>query len=227
VEGVPSVPEIDFFNPDAETIIALAPDLIIANGHNATGAGSDPFRLLRENGFAVVYIPMSRSLDDICTDIRFIAHLLDAPERGEEVVAAFKQEVSDIAAINGGRTVRPRVYFEISPAPSVYSFGGATFLDEMLSIAGGENIFSAQKGILSPSLEAIVDRNPAVIITNITPPDFAINEIKKRDGFETVAAVKNSRVYYVDTDSSSRPSHNIVKALRQMAEAIAAVNEGT
>jgi iron complex transport system substrate-binding protein len=228
VEG--GLPHIDFFNPDAEAIIALAPDLIIANGSNATGAGSDPFRLLRENGIAgngiaVVYIPMSRSIEDICGDIVFIAALLNVPERGAALAAAFKQEVADIAtaataAANSGNAARPRVYFEISPAPSVFSFGSDTFLDEMISAAGGENIFSAQKGILAPSLEAIVDRNPAVIITNITPPDFAVNEIKKRDGFETVAAVKNSRVYYVDTNSSSRPTHNIVKALRQMAAAI-------
>jgi iron complex transport system substrate-binding protein len=174
-----SLPHIDFFNPDAEVIIALAPDVIIANGHNATGVGSDPFRLLRENGITVVYIPMSASIDDICADITFIAALLSVPQRGAEVVAAFKQEVSEIEAAanaavqkNGGK--RQSVYFEISPAPSVFSFGSDTFLGEMITIAGGENIFAAQKGILSPSAEAILDRNPDVIITNRLPAASAI-----------------------------------------------------
>ncbi|WP_238580205.1 ABC transporter substrate-binding protein, partial [Treponema endosymbiont of Eucomonympha sp.] len=47
------LPQIDFFYPDGEALISLRPDLIIVNGHNRTGAGGDPFALLREAGIAV------------------------------------------------------------------------------------------------------------------------------------------------------------------------------
>ena len=48
VEGVSTeIPQIDFRNPDAETIIALEPDLIIASGHNKVG-DEDPFQLVKE-----------------------------------------------------------------------------------------------------------------------------------------------------------------------------------
>ena len=60
IEGIPAgLPLLDFFYPDAEVIINLEPDLIIASGHNATGSGEDPFRMLREIGIPVVYISMS------------------------------------------------------------------------------------------------------------------------------------------------------------------------
>ena len=60
VSGIPGgLPLLDFFYPDAELIINLEPDIIIASGHNPTGTGDDPFRLLREAGIAVVYISLA------------------------------------------------------------------------------------------------------------------------------------------------------------------------
>lgn len=49
--------KIDFSNPDAEAIIGLNPDIIIASGHNKTGSSEDPFKLVKEAGIPVVYIP--------------------------------------------------------------------------------------------------------------------------------------------------------------------------
>ncbi|MDU7904950.1 MAG: DNA repair protein RadA, partial [Peptostreptococcaceae bacterium] len=48
----------------------------------------------------------------------------------------------------------------------------------------------------------------------------AVKDIKGREGWKNVNAVKNGQVYLIDTNSSSRPSQNVVKALKQMAEYI-------
>ena len=66
VEGIPSnIEKIDFLNPDAEAIIGLEPDLIIASGHNKSGSSDDPFKLVKEAGISVVYIPSSESIQGI------------------------------------------------------------------------------------------------------------------------------------------------------------------
>jgi len=97
VTGIPEgLPLLDFFYPDAEVIIKLEPDIIIANGHNPTGSGEDPFRLLREMGIPVVYIPMSKSVDDIYKDIAFIAGLLQAQTKGEEVIDSMKAQIAEL-----------------------------------------------------------------------------------------------------------------------------------
>ena len=73
VEGVNTeIPQIDFRNPDAETIIGLEPDIVIASGHNKVGE-NDPFQLIKEAGIPVVYIPSSYSIDGIYGDIEFMA----------------------------------------------------------------------------------------------------------------------------------------------------------
>jgi iron complex transport system substrate-binding protein len=95
----------------------------------------------------------------------------------------------------------------------------------MIEIIGGENIFADERGVLFPSAEAIISKNPDVIFTNVNYGDSpaaenSVEEIKRRPGFEHIEAVKNNRVYQIDTDSSSRPSPRILLALNQMALAV-------
>ncbi len=90
----------------------------------------------------------------------------------------------------------------------------------MIELVGGENIFKDQNGWISPSAESVIEKNPDVIITNVNYVPDAVKEIKNREGWENIAAVKNGQVYLVDANASSRPSQNVVKALQQMAEYI-------
>jgi iron complex transport system substrate-binding protein len=214
------LPLIDFFFPDAEVIIGLNPDLIISNGHNNVGAGEDPFKLIREAGIPVVYIPLSSDIEGICGDIEFIADMLNAPDRGRELVRSLKSQVDEIAAIGNTITDKKTVYFEISPAPELVTVGHSTYLHEMMTVIGMVNIFADQRGVIFPGVEAILERNPDVIITNIQEKYDPAGEIKNREGFEHITAVKNNAIYLVDTNSAARPSARIVLALRQMAKAV-------
>jgi iron complex transport system substrate-binding protein len=230
IEGIPAgLPLLDFFYPDAEVIINLMPDLIIASGHNPTGSGEDPFRLLREIGIPVVYISMSRSINDIYNDIALIAELLHAVKEGEALIAAMKAEVAQIAAQIAAETTTQiaangktpvSVYFEISAAPVMMTFGKNSFIHDMIFVLGARNIFENEDWLVTPGAEIIINRNPDIIFTNVNYIDNPIGEIKSRPGFNNINAVRNNRVYQIDTDSSSRSSARIVFALQQMARAL-------
>lgn len=221
---VPGLPKgiklIDFSNPDPEAIVSLDPDLIIASGHNKTGNSEDPFKVVKEAGISVAYIPSSDSIQGIYDDIMFIADITGTKDKGQKIVDNMKSEVEEIAKIGKSIKTKKKVYFEIGPAPNLYSFGNATFLNEMINLVGGENIFVDQNGWISPSAESVVEKNPDVILTNVNYVPDAVKEIKGREGWQDIAAVKNGQVYLVDTNASSRPSQNVVKALKQMAEYI-------
>lgn len=212
--------KIDFSNPDAEAIIGLNPDIIIASGHNKTGSSEDPFKLVKEAGIPVVYIPSSESIKGIYEDIEFIANILNVENKGNELVNDMKSKIDEIASIGKNITDKKSVYFEISPAPSLFTFGQGTFLNEMIEIIGAKNIFADEKGWISPSAESVIDKNPDIIFTNVDYTENPIKEIETRDGFENISAVKNNAVYQIDKNSSSRPSQNIILALSQMAESI-------
>ena len=225
VSGIPAnLPLLDFFYPDAEVIINLEPDLIIASGHNPTGTGEDPFKLLSEMGIPVVYISMSKSIEDIYIDIAFIADLLQAGKEGEKLINSTKAQIArivrEITPVLAHNENRPKVYFEISAAPDMMTFGKDSFIDDMISVIGAHNIFGNDAWLVMPGAESIISRNPDVIITNVNYIDDPIAEIKNRPGFNHINAVINNRVYQIDNDSSSRPSARILLALRQMAQAV-------
>jgi iron complex transport system substrate-binding protein len=73
---------------------------------------------------------------------------------------------------------------------------------------------------LSPSVEAIIERNPDVILTCVDYIEDPIGEIKSRDGFNYINAVINNRIHKIDTNSLVRPSARILLALNQMARAV-------
>ena len=221
VEGIQSdVEKIDFLNPDAETIIGLDPDIIIASGHNKSGASDDPFKLVKEAGISVVYIPSSESIQGIYDDINFIADITNTEEKGQEIVDTMKNQINEISAKAKDIKDKKKVYFEIGPSPNLYSFGNSTFLNEMIEIIGAENIFKDENGWTSPSAESIIDKNPDVILTNVNYIDNPVEEIKSREGWQDITAIKDNQVYLIDKNSSSRPSQHIIKALNEMAKAI-------
>jgi len=187
IEDIPAnLPLLDFFYPDAEVIINLAPDLIIASGHNPTGSGEDPFRLLRDMGIQVVYISMSKSIAGIYEDITLIAELLQAQEEGKALITKMSAQVDEIAnavltAAEGIQNKRT-VYFEISAAPDMMSFGKDSFIHDMIITIGAENIFGNENWLVTPNAETIINRNPDVILTNVSYIDDPIGD-KKPSGF--------------------------------------------
>lgn len=224
VEGISEdLPKIDFRNPDAEAIIALNTDIVIASGHNKAG-DEDPFALIKEAGIPVAYIPSSYSIDGIYGDIEFIASLTDTEKEGKDLINSMKKEVEAIKAIGDTITDKKNIYFEIGAGSGLYTFGNETFLNEMIETIGATNIFGEENSWITVTPEAVIDANPDVILANTPGTNeaglTAVEDIKSREGWDTITAVKNSDVYQIDKNSSSRSSQNIIKALKEMAKAV-------
>jgi iron complex transport system substrate-binding protein len=90
----------------------------------------------------------------------------------------------------------------------------------MLEIAGAVNVFADHEGWLGVSDETLLVLNPDVILTSTNFLDDAIADITDRPGWDVITAVRNGDVFYIDANSSSRPSHNIIKALREITRAV-------
>lgn len=216
----PEVCTLDYTNPDVETIISLEPDVVFVSGSSTDGT-VDPYSALSDAGVNVVYIPTAESISGIIDNIELIAKNTGAEDKAEELTASIDEAVADAKARAeslGGEKVS--VYFEISAAPWFYSFGSNTYLDEIISICGGENIYSEETGWISNTEESILAANPQVILTNVMYDGYDYNEIYSREGWEAIDAVVNHRVYSIDANASSRGSQNIVKAIQEISLAI-------
>jgi len=220
VEGISAdICTIDFSNLNIEELVALSPDLIIVSGMSQTGA-DDPYAALKEAGANVVYIPTSSSIEGIKLDIEFLAAYLKAEDKGAELIADIDSTVAEISEKADTITEKKKVYFEIGAAPYLYTCGNGTFIDEVITLVGAENIYGGEAGWISNSEETVIAADPDVIITNVMYEGYDFNEIKSRPGWENIAAVKDGAVYQVDANATSRPSQHITEGIRQVAEAI-------
>ena len=220
LEGVPErIPALDLSAPNMEELVALKPDVLLVTNMSLYDQ-EDPYRPLMDLGVCVACVPTSDSIADIESDIAFVASVLGKDDEGKKLVDSMQEEVDRLSAIGKTVTEKKSVYFEISAAPYMYSFGKGVFLDEMLTLLGAENILSGESGWLGVTEEAVVAADPDVILTNVNYIDDPTGEIMSRPGWSAVTAVKEGQVYYIDNMASSLPDHNIVKAMAQMAAAI-------
>lgn len=206
------MPAFSMMTPDMEQLIALEPDVVLVTGMSLSD-GSDPFEPLKAVGGCVAYIPSSTSIEGILEDTLFIGQIVG----NEEGAKALNATLSE--AIEGFRVETDEpipVFFEIG---FPYSFGSGTFLNEMIEILGGVNIFADQEGWITVSDEAVIAAAPQIIFTNADWNPDAVNEILARPGWESIPAVENGDVYLINGDASSQANHRIVIALEEMAAA--------
>jgi iron complex transport system substrate-binding protein len=212
------MPTIDMMNLEVESMIALNPDFVFTSGIVMMGdEENDPLSPLKDLGIGVAYIPSSDTIEGIKEDLRFVAAVTDTREVGEQLIATMVRELEEIAALIDDE-VRPIVYFEISPAPDMFSFGADTFQHAMLVLSGGENIFADVSGWIPVEAESVISANPEVIFTSVNFIDDPVAEILSRPGFEGVDAVVHERVYYIDNDYMSIPTHHITRAMLEMVQ---------
>ena len=217
------VQQFDMMAPDNEALVALNPDIVFTSGMSNVG-GDDTFQSVRDAGICVADIPTSTSFEEIDKDLEFIGMAVKEEAKAQELIAAFDETVAEIKKVGDSITEKKTVLFMISlPSeeyPSVYTFGKGTYLNEMITAVGAENVTGDQSDWISISEEEAIAMNPDVIITNVDYIEDVENVIKSAAGWENVTAIKNDAVYCIDSTSSNQPNNHVVDALIQMAKLI-------
>ena len=220
LSGMPEdVLVLDMVSPDMESLVALKPDVLLVTNMSLYDQEA-PYQPLIDLGVCVACVPTSDSIADIQGDLAFVAGLLGKKDEGQKLIDGMQAEIDRLAALGATVTEKKSVYFEISAAPYLYSFGSGVFLNELIELIGAENVLADQSGWLSVTEEAIVAAQPDVILTNVNYIDAPVEEIMARPGWSEVPAVKNGAVYYIDNSASSLPNQNVVKAMEEMAKAV-------
>lgn len=212
------LPLFNMMAPDVELLLSLEPDVIFTTGMSYTEG--DPFAMLGRLGVCVAEIPSSESIADVREDIRFIAACMGCPEKGEALLTDMDVVFEAVSAIGATIEDKKTVLFEVAALPDIYSFGRGTFLDEMITLIGAENVLGDRESWLSVAEEQAVASDPDVILTNVDYIEDPVGEILARPGWDAVAAVKNGEVYAIDNAASSIPNHHISDALIQMARCV-------
>lgn len=216
------VTKIGGVNFNVEKIISLKPDLVLAYGTQMKSK-SGALNQLRKAGIPVVVVNQSSNFNDVYKSIDMIARATGTTSKASQIISHMKSKIAAIKkkASTIPKKDRVKVWVEISAPPNLYTAGSGTFMGQMLNIINAKNIAANVKGWPKYSAEKVVKQNPdAIVLTYGLYTKNAVKKVLNRPGWQNVAAVKNKRVYSINSDLVSRPGPRLVKGVEQLAHAI-------
>jgi iron complex transport system substrate-binding protein len=200
----------DSWTANAEQIIAVQPDLVIASVPYQEKA---VIEILKSGTPFLGFAPMS--LADIYTDIAIIAGAVGASERGEAVIACMEQRIEEVRARTAGSS-RPRVFCEEWGKPLIAS---QAWVAELVEAAGGEFLGMPGRKI---SAEEVGRMDPDILVAAWCGAGdrVPLEKILRNRNWQGIRSARASRVYCVRDELLNTPAPTLLRGLDALAFAI-------
>lgn len=217
-EEVAELDTVGDFTVNVEKVISLKPEAVFAH-EMMMGSSEEGLNQIRDAGIQVIVVPNAGTFDETYETIEMIGEVMDKNTEANQIVEDMKAKVDDIKKKAEGITDKKRVFVENSDAPEIYTPGTGTFPQQFLDMIQAENIVT-EEGWIMISPETIVDENPDVILAIYSYIPNVVENIKTRDGFDAVTAVKEDHVVQLDEDITSRTGPRLADGLELFAKAV-------
>ena len=211
-----SVARVGGLDPSAERVASLHPDLVLATaeGGNRRGAVS----AVEAAGIPVLLVP-GGSLDEVLAGIRLIGSRVGHGAEAERVASSLAQRRDQVRRSVAGRR-RPRAILLVWPEPA-QAAGAKTFLDDVLTEAGAENLLGDRSGWPVVSSEWLATAPIEVVVVPDSPGNRPVFERAFASGSLSRGAVAKARIVRVDESSLTRPGPRVFGALETLANELA------
>jgi iron complex transport system substrate-binding protein len=222
-EAADKVTKISAFEPNAEAILGYEPDIVLIS--NDMNKITEQLKTAKPD-ITVWTGAMASTIDDVYAQITDLGAVTGHDSEAAALVTKMK---ADLAAATAGVTAPEGASYYYELDNTYYSLTSNTFVGSLLKSTGIANIADGvETGNDWPQLnaESIIKANPTVIFladTKCCQQDA--KTVAGRAGWDGIDAVKNSHVVELDDDIASRWGPRIVDLVKQMVEAIAALQK--
>jgi ABC-type Fe3+-hydroxamate transport system substrate-binding protein len=183
--------------PNVEAVLAAHPDLVLLY---ASADDRPAATRLREAGVPVVALRVDR-IEDFRRATRDLGLLLGDSARATTVIDSVQRTLDRVREATRALD-RPTVFMETWDNP-VIAIGGGSFINQLIEIAGGRNIYG---DVAAPSptvsLEDVVRRDPDVVLASPVARARLLSDPR----WQALRAVREGRVLAFDTTVVGRPS---------------------
>lgn len=213
--------ELSGFEPNAEAIAALEPDLVLIGGDfTGLGAQLDALDIAWWDG------PAALTIDDSYRQIEELGDATGNSEAADALVKEMQAGIEEIVLATPELAEPLSIFHELDP--TLYSADSTTFIGELYSLLGLQNIADTAEGDSGgfPQLnpEFVVSANPDLIFLADTKCcGESADTVAARPGWDAIVAVQNGNVFEMDDDVASRWGPRVVEYLQIVSDAVAQV----
>lgn len=213
-------------DPNLEAIALLRPDLVVLRGSSASLE-----RMCADHDVGV-YRDRTDSLPSIFATITELGDLLGAADEADALNRDLRSKLDQIE--QASQSDDPPAVLLTLRGPerlaNVTTVAGDTYLNELIRIAGGRNVFGETDAPYPQiRMEDIVARQPDVIIEVM--PDLPM-DAARRDAliaqwkpFNSIKAVRDGQVRFITDEFATVPSPRVTLMARRLADIIASVRK--
>ena len=209
-------------NSSAESIIALKPDLVVFQ------PGKSNVKQLAKK-LNIEYIEASfQDLNSIYQSIQEIGNAVGKEKEAKKLITDIKSKLRSYQ--ERLKNVKPKSTLLIlgdsrDPLRDLYAVGKKTFLDELLTLSGGENVLDKTLSQYPKiSREYIISRSPEVVIIAGPNSDVTEKEISQNLNawrvLGSVRAVQNKNIHIISEDYILIPGPRLVNIVDMFYQAI-------
>jgi iron complex transport system substrate-binding protein len=209
-----------FNKVNVELVTGLQPDLIIASGGFQLSLASK----FEEQGKTVIILN-PKEFSGILSAITLLGTATGQNAQAAALVSEMDSKAQEITAKTSDLST-PSVYVEYYVDKSGFSsFGANSYINELISMAGGVNVFAGFTGqYVTTSTEEVLKANPAIIViskgvmsnlSGITP-----DSIRARESWNNTKAIQTNSIYEVDESLITIWGPRITKGLEEFARVI-------
>lgn len=194
---------------NTELLVSLKPDLVIVSDFTK----DKDVNTIKKFGIEVKKMKTPHSFDEICRQFKELGQWLGRTKEAETIVNDSRKKVGAvIEATKKDRNVS--VFFQIGADP-VYAVTPDMFMNDYVKFINGNNIASSlKKGRIGR--EFVLKGNPDYIFIT-TMGMIGKREEQEWRKFEGIKAVKNNRIYIIDSDIACVPTpFTFAEALEQI-----------
>jgi iron complex transport system substrate-binding protein len=209
-------------DPDTERILSMRPDLVLTYGSQTD--------LDRQLGAAGIRTFSYRhgGLTDLAPTFEALGALTGHVEEAARLAASMKARLDSVRSRVAGRP-RPRTLLVMGRTPQslrqLHASGGIGFLHDVLTLAGGANVFAdIKRQAVQASTEMLISRAPEVVLDLQYSREFQPEELAKEratwQALPSIPAVRMGRVHVLLGDHFVVPGPRIAAAAEEYARAI-------
>jgi iron complex transport system substrate-binding protein len=212
-----ALPQVgSYVNLNVERIAALQPDLCLAI------KDGNPLAVVEQlESFGIpVYAVDPVDLQTVIQSVIAIGDVLNAQPRAKSVVARMEERLRQVSARISTAERRPKVFFQIGVSPIV-SVGSATFIDKLITLAGGINVAAGPTPYPRFSREQVIGLAPEVMIVSSMDRAAVFEQVLDEwRQWPSIPAVRDKALFIAPTNLFDRPTPRLVEGLELLARLI-------